>query len=612
MRNPKTLKEIPIEGHTRKTPKGGITTIDPHFAKREVNVNDELKSFHNKASELRKELFTSDGNLKLSENDTASKIMDLYKKDGNGFDINDLKISDNALSEVLRLSSDKFLGCEDNKYMQSINMRELANMVTHPDYINEVHLRTKMIKDKFDKAGITTKDYIDPFSFGIEKTGDKDINYNEIEELFSKNIYNKLTDVMNDNGDVLGHTLFMDRFRIDGQISDVLKSGMFNNRKFTSTILPSLIIPNMIHQRLATTTTPTYDKNYLNNSRKDVISLSSGITDEFIKEMNVTGGGIIFGNVANIRKRTIDKVSKIQDDIGLDKGKEILNFFSKVDDAHLIPAVNITAKKGVIPTQMLSDKKLLKDVQKISESMRGVLSGNFGKNVTISATISKSPFALLTMSPNENIQSCQSIVSYNGDQITVGGLNANVTGAYNTHRTNDFIVFKNNNKGQKVARMSLNYDQRIDKFRYFEDSPVYGDGAMERRDLKAIINNNKSEILFDDLFRDKEEERGDSSLSAAINIRISSIRNEIEHSETPADLERVWQPNRDKQLLNEIYRGVQKEFSVRLNNTGDSMLYSSELNEFFYNLNLDSIKNKIDGLDKTYTRSKNYFGTKKG
>lgn len=600
MKHPKTKKLIPIEGHLRKTPGGEVTQVDTHFALREINVDDMLKSFHNDAKDLRKELLDDNGNLKVHENIAAEKLLKLYTHKGNGVDDGDLRNFDNAIPEILKQASSvhpTMMGyMYDRKLMKSMNTRGLVDLMTNPEFITQTHNTMKDIKKQMGLIGnaVETGKWLDPFSFDFQVEGNNYTPTRELQDkLREKNIFKSLEDSCKQHSDIVNR-LFIDEFSISSGILRTINDGLSKNRKYSSMILPSLLLPNvlawddMISSRTKYLDTHSYHPGKTNSGEQI-------IGKEFAREL--INSGVIFGDVNDARKRTLSAISK--SDTPVVNGEELSNYIKYVDDKHLFPALNVIAKRGYAPLQLSTNDRLLGDLQQTSERIRG-LTENVNKKETVPATASKNPFAILTMSPNNPAPSCQSIVNETGKSIMVNSLNANVWGTINSHKTNDFIIFKNNSDGEKAARISLNHDNNI--FKHFEDDPIYGDGKKERDTIDSVMramNSSDNNVVHDNrhggnvvFFTDTVTTKL-SDLNKHVKSLSTEKRTEFFNSEKQSQMQ--------DEVFNELNGAITNSMEYGFNNTGYSQLYHSAMHLAIPNAEniIQEVKNTISSIRMT-------------
>lgn len=150
--------------------------------------------------------------------------------------------------------------------------------------------------------------------------------------------------------------------------------------------------------------------------------------------------------------------------------KKLYDAFSSADAKSLVIAATGLIKNKEIPDYKFNDNNMKLQNQYEQKLQAGFNKISTGTNRYV--YFSKNPLAFITMSPADRFASCQSI--RHRDYVSLGENNYNVLAAVNLSDSGDWIAFMANEKGEKEARVSLQWDG--EKFYNHERGSIYGTG----------------------------------------------------------------------------------------------------------------------------------------
>lgn len=480
MRNPKMLKEVRVESHVRKTPGGGTTTVKQYRETREVNVeelSEKSIKFLDDAKELRAKLFDENGKMKIPRDEAERQVIGLYKTKGNGVE-DELSKYESSIGKLHEGSSNVFTSYEDPNLISNLSKNsdtiheKILNLLTNPEFIHGTIKKTNEVKSAAEKMfGVKTEE-IDPFSFRFETKYNNESNPESIIELLTdKKVFENIYTLLSSNHkDVFGESPLIDKDTVAFQLMDMKKNNLFSNRKATSTIIPSILATALIDYKMV-------DRGSISGLIPKLFGIRGKISENPYQ-------GILMGEPGKIRKIALDHVK--ESNIPTKDKEEVTKYLNKVEDKAIIPFINAMTFHDCIPKFLVDNPKILPDLQRVSENIREMM-GNINVTGKKMLTMSRNPLSILTMSPHKAAPSCQSILTKDGELKLGDSYAVNIPGSVNTHRTYDTILFMNNDKGEKNARISITLDSKKESFISFQYPNIFGESSANRKVINDFI-----------------------------------------------------------------------------------------------------------------------------
>lgn len=497
MPNPKMLGSVKVPTHTRKIRGGGSSIVKQYTSLRELNIPDSnisVGDFKKRSEFVRSRLFNEEGKLVIDTNSAEKAVIELYGDiKHNGVDPKELS-SENSISTLFTSMKEIFGNTEDPSLVRNFSYvsdedigSNILKILTHPDFIDKTIKKCNDLRKSFEDNLDVKTTVIDPFSFKFSSDVVHEVDANMIkDELNKKGIIKELKTLISDNPEHFDSKGWIDFDDLSSRLSLFSRMGLLNNRKAASTYIPTLILDTMAGG--------------IKGSRIGM-ALSDSLYDNFKPNIEAD---FITGVPGELRQ-SLTKVVKESQGVSKEEKSYVLNTLKSIEDKHIIPFVNILRYHDKVSGFLSEKNGIFDSIQKLSERTRGLLEKMTPKHESRDVFISKNPLSILTMSPHNHIPNCQSVCDVAGNLNPGGLLKINIPGTINTHRSNDFIMYTTNDKGEKTARASFNYNQDNNKYSHFEYHPLYGDeqdgllalsSVMRKKDDLFIKDNSSPKLRY--------------------------------------------------------------------------------------------------------------------